>query len=53
MAGAYYDADTLENPMAWLESLANTPGASGIIYTTWQDKYDLLGGFGHLAAGGK
>ncbi len=53
LAGAYYDADTLENPKAWLESLANTPGASGIMYTTWQNKYDLLGGFGDLAAGGK
>jgi hypothetical protein len=48
MAGAYYDADNLDNPKAWLESLEATPGAMGILYTTWLDKYDLLGPFGDL-----
>ncbi len=48
LAGAYYDADTLDNPKGWLESLARTPGAVGIMYTTWQNKYDLLGPFGDL-----
>jgi len=47
-AGAYYDGDTLENPMGWLEVLDRTPGASGIMYTTWRNKYDLLGPFGNL-----
>jgi hypothetical protein len=50
MAGAYYDADNLDNPKAWLESLDATPGATGILYTTWLDKYDLLGPFGDLVS---
>lgn len=48
LAGAYYDGDTLENPKGWLDALDNTPGAIGIMYTTWQDKYDLLAPFGDL-----
>ena len=50
MAGAYYDADTLENPEGWLQALHNTPGASGLMYTTWLNKYDLLGSFGELVS---
>ncbi len=49
-AGAYYDADTLENPIGWLEVLDRTPGACGIMYTTWRNKYDLLAPFGNLLA---
>jgi hypothetical protein len=48
VAGAYYDGDTLDNPKGWLEALAQTPRARGIIYTTWQNKYDLLAPFGDL-----
>ena len=48
LAGAYYDGDTLENPQGWLEALGQTPGALGIMYTTWQNKYELLGPFGDL-----
>ncbi len=48
LAGAYYDGDTLDNPRDWLESLDQTPGARGIMYTTWQRKYALLGDFGDL-----
>ena len=50
MAGSYYDADDLDNPKGWLEALDNTPGACGILYTTWLDKYDLLGAFGDLVS---
>jgi hypothetical protein len=50
MAGAYYDADNLENPEGWLQALHNTPGASGLMYTTWLNKYDLLGPFGDLVS---
>ncbi len=50
MAGSYYDADNLDNPRGWLEALDETPGAQGILYTTWLDKYDLLGGFGDLVS---
>jgi hypothetical protein len=48
LAGAYYDADTLDNPRGWLEELSRTPGAQGIMYTTWLNKYELLAGFGKL-----
>ncbi len=48
LAGAYYDADDLQNPRGWLEALDQTPGAMGIMYTTWENKYDLLAAFGDL-----
>ncbi|MGB9606288.1 MAG: hypothetical protein ACPL88_10480, partial [Bryobacteraceae bacterium] len=48
LAGAYYDADDLGNPRGWLEALDETPGALGIMYTTWQNKYELLAPFGDL-----
>jgi len=48
LAGAYYDGDTLENPSGWLDVLEATPGASGIMYTTWRNKYELLAPFGNL-----
>ena len=50
-AGAYYDGDTLENPTGWLETLERTPGACGIMYTTWRNKYDLFASFGDLVSG--
>jgi len=50
LAGAYYDADTLDNPKGWLEALDHTPGAIGIMYTTWRDKYRLLAPFGDLVS---
>jgi hypothetical protein len=50
MAGSYYDADDLENPKGWLEALDATPGASGILYTTWLNKYELLPAFGDLVS---
>jgi len=51
MAGAYYDGDTLENPRGWLKQLDRTPNATGIMYTTWRNKYSLLGPFGDLISG--
>ena len=51
LAGAYYDGDTLDNPKGWLQALSQTPKACGIMYTTWQNKYELLGPFGDLVAG--
>ena len=50
LAGAYYDGDTLDNPRGWLEALNDTPGACGIMYTTWQNKYELLAPFGNLVS---
>lgn len=51
LAGAYYDADDLENVRGWLDALKDTPGATGILYTTWLNKYDLLEEFGDLVSG--
>ena len=50
LGGAYYDADTLDNPRGWLEDLARTPNAQGIMYTTWLNKYALLADFGKLVS---
>ena len=50
LAGAYYDADTLENPKSWLEALDATPNALGIMYTSWRNKYELLAPFGDLVS---
>ena len=50
LAGAYYDGDTMENPAGWLEVLDRTPGADGIMYTTWRNKYELLSPFGNLVS---
>jgi hypothetical protein len=50
LGAAYYDADNLDNPKGWLESLDATPGACGIMYTTWLNKYELLGPFGDLVS---
>jgi len=51
LGAAYYDADDLENPKGWLASLERTQGAVGIMYTTWENKYKLLPGFGDLVSG--
>jgi hypothetical protein len=50
LGAAYYDADNLDNPKGWLEALDATPGACGIMYTTWLNKYDLLAAFGDLVS---
>jgi len=50
LGAAYYDADDLENPKGWMESLGRTAGAEGIMYTTWENKYQLLPGFGDLVS---
>ena len=49
-AGAYYDANDLTNPKGWLNAMKDVPGASGIMYTTWENKYGLLAGFGDLVS---
>jgi hypothetical protein len=51
LGAAYYDADDLTNPRGWIESLDRTPGAVGIMYTTWMNKYRLLPAFGDLVSG--
>jgi hypothetical protein len=48
LVAAYYDADDLDDVAGWLDALEATPGSRGIMYTTWLDKYELLGEFGDL-----
>lgn len=50
LAAAYYDADDLKNPEGWLEALDATEGAEGIMYTSWRNKFALLGDFGDLVS---
>lgn len=47
-ACGYYDADDLERDKTWLEALDVTPGAQGIMYTSWLRKFDLLPAWGDL-----
>ena len=53
-AAAYYDADTLEetekNAEGWMDAMDTTPGATGIMYTTWSSNYKLLAPFGDLVS---
>ena len=53
-AAAYYDAGTLEetekNAEGWMDAMDTTPGATGIMYTTWSSKYKLLAPFGDLVS---
>ena len=48
LAGAYYDGDDLSNIQDWMTSMEGIAGGRGIMYTTWQNKYELLGAFGRL-----
>jgi hypothetical protein len=50
VAGAYYDASTLDSSRNWLDALSGTPGAEGIMYTTWENKYGLLAAFGDMVS---
>jgi hypothetical protein len=49
-ACGYYDKDNLDNDVTWLEALDETPGALGIMYTTWLNKYELMSDFGKLVS---
>ncbi len=50
IGAAYYDADDLASSKEWLISLKKTAGSQGIMYTTWEDKYELLADFGELVS---
>ena len=53
-AAAYYDADTLEktkkNAEGWMDSMDAAPGATGIMYTTWDKNYKFLAPFGDIVS---
>ena len=46
------DADDLDGCRAWLETCKRTPGCTGIMYTSWRNKYKLLAPFGELVRKG-
>ncbi len=50
VGACYYDASDLATSRQWLDSLGRTPGAEGIMFTSWRKKYDLLGEFGDMAS---
>ena len=45
---AYYDTDNLDSCRDWLETCNNTKNCTGIMYTSWRNKYGLLAPFGEL-----
>lgn len=47
-AASYYDADDLDNCIKWLDVCKKTPRCTGIMYTTWRNKYKLLADFAEL-----
>jgi hypothetical protein len=50
LAGAYYDAASLDGTRDWLGALDRTRGAQGVMYTTWKNRYELLAPFGRLVS---
>jgi hypothetical protein len=50
---AYYDNDSRDAVKYWLSSIARTPGACGIMYTTWKSRYEFLEPFARLACDGR
>ena len=48
LGAAYYDTDDLDGCADWLDVCNRTPGCVGIMYTTWQNKYELMEGFGEM-----
>lgn len=51
LVACYYDADDLRDVQAWQKAAEGLPGVRGFMYTTWQEKYDLLESFGQLLFG--
>ncbi|MBW7995449.1 MAG: hypothetical protein FVQ81_02535 [Candidatus Glassbacteria bacterium] len=44
----YYDKDDISNDTTWVEALDETPGALGLLYTSWLNKFELLDEFGDM-----
>ena len=49
----YYDMDSKNAAEDWLASLAKTPGACGIMYTTWKNRYGFLETFAGVVPRGR
>ncbi len=43
----YYDGD-LENLKMWRNAARGVPRVTGFLYTTWENKYDLLEAYGKI-----
>ena len=41
----YYDADPVDAIQSWMRDAVANPGFNGVIYTTWENKYDHLEAF--------
>lgn len=48
IGAVYYDDPNLDSSISWLKTLAEYNNAIGIMFTTWQNNYDLLDNFGVL-----
>lgn len=46
LVACYYDAKSLDGSVVWAKKALETPGADGIMYCTWCDKWELLGDWG-------
>jgi hypothetical protein len=49
-ASAGPDFPALNDPKGWLAVMDTTPGATGIMYTTWSDDFKLVAPFGDLVS---
>jgi hypothetical protein len=53
-AAGYYDTSTLDgtakNAEGWMDAMDTTPGATGIMYTTWDQNYKFLAPFGNMVS---
>jgi hypothetical protein len=50
IAGAYYDADTLDDSKKWLDLERAQPHGIGIGYITWESKFGLMPAFGDMVS---
>jgi hypothetical protein len=48
IAGAYYDASSLDDSKKWLDLVRSLPHGSGMAYITWENKYSLMAAFGDM-----
>ncbi|MEW5961720.1 MAG: hypothetical protein AB1801_28715, partial [Chloroflexota bacterium] len=44
----YYDTDDISNDSTWIQSLDQTPGALGLMYTSWLNKFELMDEWGDM-----
>lgn len=48
MIAGYYDAKNLDRDKVYIDLLNKVPNATGLMYTTWDHRYELLDDFGKL-----